>query len=514
MNTATDKKVDISNQRLEDPVSRLTSIVSNARIDQYEWASNSFDERAEYLLKVRDYIIDNIDDWAKQISEENGKVLIDAIVGDLLPITIAISYYCKKGKKFLADKKLKSSTFFLSYKRSFERYVPWGVVAVISPWNYPVSIPMHDVVVGLLAGNAVILKPAKETFGIAQKIKEAFEHAGLPEFIFTLADLPGKVFGNSIFKAGIDKVFFTGSVEVGRMLMKKASETLTPVSLELGGNDPMIICEDADVTRAAYGTMWGAFHNSGQSCGGIERVYAHEKVYNEYLRQLKLLVEKHRVGKSDSFDSDMGRMTTENQIKIVNEHVEDALSKGAEIFARSAFPSNSQIFLPVTVLVNVNHKMKIMKEETFGPVIGIMKFSVINEAISLANDSNLGLSASVWSRDQKKAVSIAKRIHAGAVNINDHLMSHGLSETPWGGFKQSGFSRTHGEHGFREMTQTQVIIRDVFHFIKRDLWWHPYSKKLYDGLTGIVGFLYSSKITHKFVSIRKLLRILPRIFKT
>jgi succinate-semialdehyde dehydrogenase/glutarate-semialdehyde dehydrogenase len=296
--------------------------------------------------------------------------------------------------------------------------------------------------------------------------------------------------------------------------MAKASETLTPVSLELGGNDPMLVCEDADVERAAAGAVWAGMQNAGQSCGGVERIYVHERVYEPFLAALKERVEALRVGPGAGFGSDMGAMTTRRQLETVREHVRDALSKGAVLYARSQAPESAPgLFHPAVVLTGVDHGMATMREETFGPVVGVMKVRDMDEAVALANDSNLGLTASVWSRDRKNARALAARIQAGAVTINDHLMSHGLPETPWGGFKDSSLGRTHGEIGFDEMTQPQVIVDDLLGFAARDLWWHPHGPDVYEGLKGLVLGLYGRSLGTRLGGWLKALKILPRMFR-
>ncbi|MDP3581792.1 MAG: aldehyde dehydrogenase family protein, partial [Ignavibacteria bacterium] len=254
--------------------------------------------------------------------------------------------------------------------------------------------------------------------------------------------------------------------------------------------------------------------NAGQSCGGVERIYVHEKVYDKFMNVLKEKVENLRVNNGFDFNSDMGCMTTQKQVETVNLHVKDALDHGAKIYVQSKIPTetNSKNYLPAMVLTDVNHEMLLMKDETFGPVVGVMKFSDYKEAVRLANDSYLGLTASVWSKSNSRAENIAKRIKAGAITINDHLMSHGLAETPWGGFKQSGIGRTHGKLGFDEMTQPMVIVKDILPFVKKNLWWHPFSKKLFFGLKGLLDFLYNKSIGKKANGILNLLKIVPRIF--
>ena len=495
-------------------VEDLNKQIVCAREAQIGWARLPVAERVKLLLKVRNFIVDNSNRIASTISLDNGKTRIEALATEILPAAMALSFYCRNAKKFLSDRKIGTGNIALINKRSRIIRVPYGVVGIISPWNYPFSIPFSEVVMGLLAGNAVILKTASETQMVGLILKEAFDFAGLPKSIFTYINLPGKIAGDAFIESGINKIFFTGSVSVGKYLMERAAKRLTPLCLELGGNDAMIVCEDADPYRSAKGALWAGFQNAGQSCGGVERIYVHERIYDRFISILSAQITNLRVGYDSDFSTDMGCMTTQRQADTVNRHISDAVGKGAVIFARSKVPTDKKYknFLPAMLLTGVNHEMLVMKEETFGPVVGVMKFGNYKEAISMANDSHLGLTGSVWTKNRRLGEELARQIKAGVVTINDHLMSHGLAETPWGGFKESGLGRTHGKLGFDEMTQPLTIVHDILPFVKQDLWWHPYDKKLYNGLLGLLNLLYSKGFMIKLKSLTNLLKIVPRIF--
>jgi len=313
----------------------------------------------------------------------------------------------------------------------------------------------------------------------------------------------------------VDKLFFTGSVPVGKILMAQAAESLVPVSLELGGNDPMLVCPDANLERAVNGAMWAGLQNSGQSCGGVERIYVHREVYAPFIQRLKQRVETLRQGPDTQHNVDIGAMCTERQIKTIQRQVDDALAKGATILAQVPIdPAHTEAnFYPVTILINVDHTMELMREETFGPVLGVMKVDDMEQAIELANDSSLGLTGSVWSGDTRTAVELGRRIHAGVITINDHLLTHGMAETPWGGFKQSGIGRSHGELGFDEMTQPQVVTTELLPFAKRNLFWHPYDAKLYAGLKGALRLLYGRTLGERWRGLLSFAALIPRMFK-
>jgi acyl-CoA reductase-like NAD-dependent aldehyde dehydrogenase len=494
-------------------VEDLTGMIKKGREAQKKWAGLPVDDRIGFVIKIRKYLVEHVDELAETISSDNGKTRIDSLATEILPASMAVSYYCKNAKKFLKDKKLSAGNIFLINKRSKIIRVPYGVVGIISPWNYPFTIPFSEVIMALLSGNSVILKVASETQLVGLALKKAIECSGIPEGVFNYINLPGRIAGDAFIDEGVDKIFFTGSVPIGKYLLEKSAKKLTPLVLELGGNDPMIVCGDADPFRAAMGALWGGFQNAGQSCGGVERIYAHEKIYDEFISILKKNIECLRVDGSSNINADMGCMTTKKQMETVNSHVQDALKLGAKIFAQSKIPVNAEgNFIPAMVLTDVNHEMLLMKDETFGPVVGVMKFSNYDEAIRLANDSNLGLTASVWTRNNSLGEKIARQIKAGAVTINDHLMSHGLAETPWGGFKDSGIGRTHGQPGFDEMTQSIVIVKDIMPFVKRNVWWHPFSYDLYQGIKGIMELLYHQSFKRKIVGMKNLLKIITRIF--
>ncbi len=492
----------------------LQEAIKQAKVAQKVWAATPVKERARVMLRVRDYIVDHADEISTTISQDNGKTRVDALASEVAAAALATNFFARFGPRFLRDRKLPMGSLLLFNKRSKIIRVPFGVVGIISPWNYPFSIPFAEVVMGLMAGNAVILKTASQTQLVGRAIENCFRGAGVPKGVFTFINLPGAVAGGGFLDCGVDKLFFTGSVPIGKKLMAKAAETLTPVSLELGGNDAMLVCPDADLERATSGAVWGGLQNCGQSCGGVERVYVHKDIYPEFLELLAKKVRSLRVGVDQDHHLDLGAMTTTGQVKAVQAHIDEALERGAVIYAQSSCPEGGPgQFLPATVLTEVDHNMKVMLEETFGPVLGVMKVDSMEQAVELANDSNLGLTGSIWSRDSAGAERLARRVQAGAITINDHLMSHGLAETPWGGFKESGIGRTHGDIGFSEMTEAQVIVHDFMPGVRKNMWWHPHGPEIYRGLLGALDLLYGKSLWKRFTGLGKLLKIYGRSFK-
>ncbi len=493
----------------------LKNAILSAREAQPAWAALSVKERVRHIRKIRNALTGQLEALSEIIAKDNGKTIVDALATEVMAATIAVHYYCRKAPGFLKPKRPGFGSVALINKSSTVVRVPYGVIGIISPWNYPFGIPFSEVIMGLLAGNAVILKTATETQFTGLALKGIIESAELPDGIFQYLNLPGRVAGEGFLKNGIDKLFFTGSVPVGKRLMAMAAETLTPVNLELGGNDAMLVCKDADPVRAAAGAVWAGFSNAGQSCGGVERIFVHEEIYDTFMAELKWRTESLRPGNNLSPDCDLGCMTTATQVEVVKAHIDDALGHGATIFAKSPEPpaTMARQFHPAVVLTNVTPDMKVMREETFGPVIGVMKVSSMDAAVQMANDSNLGLTGSVWSKNRKKAGKLARQIEAGAVTINDHLMSHGVPETAWGGVKESGIGRSHGELGFNEMTQPQTIVDDWLPGIRKNLWWHPYSRDVLNGLKGLTVALYGKGPGKRLRGMIRALRTLPRMFR-
>lgn len=492
----------------------LQSRITAARAAQPGWAALPLRERQRYIAAMRDWLVENAEDVAGTVSDCVGKTPIEALAGDVMPSVLGSSWYEKHAKRNLKPKRLSPGSLLFFNKRSTIHRKPHGVVGIISPWNYPLGIPMHEIVPALLAGNTVLLKTAPETLPVGERIAEMCEAAGLPKDVFQHVIVDGPVCGDVMLsKTGVNKLFFTGSVQVGRILAEKAARQLVPISLELGGKDAMIVLEDANIERAALGAVWAGMQNAGQSCAGVERLYVHESIHDEFMREVKRVVESMRWSEKTPHDNDIGALCTDRQVETVKSQLNAALDAGATVFAEAKFePGSSQVLKPM-ILTNVNHDMDIMRDETFGPVIGVMPFSTDAEAVQLANDSIYGLTGSVWSRNAERANEIALQIRAGAVTVNDHLLSHGITETPWGGPGDSGIGRGHGDFAFEAATQTQVVIKDWLGFAKKNVFWYPYSRKTQQGLLGAIQAFHGRSPTRRLAGSWRFLRILPRMFR-
>ncbi|MBI2603594.1 MAG: aldehyde dehydrogenase family protein [Deltaproteobacteria bacterium] len=469
---------------------QISDIFAKARQAQKTWASFSFAKRRACIEKMSDYIVAHPDELVDILVRETGKTRVDALADEVFSCAFACKWYGEQAGQILKPRNLKTSISLMFHKKSRIYRLPLGVVGIISPWNYPLSIPFGEVIMGLMAGNAILLKGPDETPQTIAAIESIVKAGNVPSGLFTIVKGPGADVADAFFKHRIDKIFFTGSVEVGKELMRKASATLTPLSLELGGKDPMIVMEDADLERASNGAAWGGYQNAGQTCAGVERVYVHEKIYEPFLKLLTAKTKALRHGHFSDPDVDIGAITTPRQFAKIKEHVNEALAKGAQIVAQSQAKNVSEgNFFPATLITSVDHSMTIMREETFGPILCVMKFKTEEEAIRLANDSHYALTSSIWTKDLSRGKRIAQKIEAGVTTINDHILTHALAETPWGGWKDSGLGRTHGQAGLEEMTHCKVVNWDTLQ-TKRNFYWYPFDQATYDGLKAAMRFSF------------------------
>ena len=468
---------------------QVQGVVDEVARIQPAWAELAPRDRAAYMRRAADALLADIDELAELLVSEQGKPRAEAYTMELLPTVDALHWCAKAGPKILADEKVRMSQLFLASKRSRFTYEPLGVVGVIAPWNYPWSIPFGEVAIALMAGNGVVLKPASLTPLLGEAIRRVFEKGGLPEGLVRVVHGGGAV-GDALAKSSVGKVFFTGSVEVGRKVGQVCAEQLKGSVLELGGKDPMIVCADADLDNAISGAVWGGFANAGQTCSGIERVYVMREVADRFVEGVAREAQKLRLGNPLEWETEIGPMTSEGQYGIVVELIEDAVLSGATKLCGgpTEVPGLSGKFVAPTVLTGVTHETRIMKEEVFGPVLPIVVVDSEQEAIDLANDSQFGLGASVWTKDRQKGARIARRIEAGMVWVNDHSFSHGACQCAWGGVKDSGVGRSHSKFGFYECVNVKMNSWEPG--LTRDFWWHPYDQTLGEAVRASAQLLY------------------------
>lgn len=483
----------------------VAAAVERSRTAFQTWKRTSFAERKRLIMKAREVILADIDGIAHLISQESGKPFGEAIAMEIAPVLDLMQYFARNTGKLLRPAKINIGLYALLGRSSKIVYHPLGVVGVIPAWNYPFSIPLGETVMALMAGNTVVIKPSELTSFVGLRIGEIFEKAGFPNDTVQVVTGDGST-GAALVEAAPDKIMFTGSVATGKKIAAAAAKNLTSTVLELGGKDPMIVFADANLELAAGAAVWGAFCNSGQSCSSVERLYVQEGAADELTRKI---VEKTRALIQDTGDKEttsVGAMSSERQVQIVEDHVEDFRAAGAKIETGGRRnPALEGLFYEPTVITNANNDMRAMQEETFGPTLPIATFVTEEDAIRLANDSEFGLTASVWTRDYAKGRRVAERIEAGSVCVNEVLYTHGIGQTPWGGFKNSGRGRTHGREGLMELVQPQHIHVNRIALVP-DAWWLPYSPN------AVATF---RKMTRTFAtgSVLQTARLLPQLFK-
>jgi acyl-CoA reductase-like NAD-dependent aldehyde dehydrogenase len=450
--------------------------VARARQAQESWGALPVQERAARVLRFRDAIVDRADELVDLLVRECGKPRHEALLHEVMVVADLATHFAKVAPQVLAPREL--SLHLMKHRRSFVHYTPRGVVAVISPWNYPFQLPLRDVITALLAGNGAVLKPSEVTPMIALKAKEIWDAAGLPEDVFQVVTGYGPT-GAALIDAGVQFVVFTGGVQTGKRVAAACGERLIPCVMELGGKAPLIACSDADVERTARAVVFGGFTNSGQVCISVERVYAHRDIHDRLLDRTVELTRALRQGDPSKDVVDVGAIIFPQQIDIAEKHIADAVQKGAVVKAGGKrAPGPGQFFQP-TVLANCDHSMTVMREEIFGPIVPFMAVSSEDEAVRLSNESHLGLNAYVFSRDRERGLRLAERVQAGSVLVNDVLSNGGTVEAPFGGIKQSGFGRAMGDDSLREMCDQRHISVDRVSMGSNDPLWFPYTEKSY-----------------------------------
>jgi succinate-semialdehyde dehydrogenase/glutarate-semialdehyde dehydrogenase len=468
-------------------------MIARARLAQLEWEKLGLSARCEAMHRFADVLLRRIDEVADLIALENGKARQEALTTEIIPVLNLTRYFADHAAKILAPRDIPLHTAL--HRRSYLHYRPRGVVLVISPWNFPFSIPTGEVVMALIAGNTVVQKPASLTPHIALKFRELMDRADVPADVFQVCTTSGAV-AEQMIEMGVSYVNFTGSTAVGRRVAEICGRHLIPCSMELGGKDPALVLADADVEQASNAIVWGAFANSGQTCASVERVYAHASVYDELVQKIVIKTRRLRQGDPSSLDTDVGAMTDPAQVELLRRQVAEARAGGAKLLTGGQGRTEQGCFFEPTVLTDVDESFEVAREESFGPVLPIMKVEDDDEAVRRANASVYGLNAYVFSRDKRHAREIAERLQAGTVMINEVLFTHAAPETPWGGVKASGIGRVHGDDGLRALCETyhvneERLGRPKDHPIGV---WYPYSRARYTNLKRLAHALFGRGI--------------------
>ena len=483
--------------------------VARARAAQPAWLEIGIRRRIALLKNFQQLLHERKSDVARLITREAGKPYVEALTTEILVVLDAARFLIENGYRLLRDEPLPHGNLAMKAKAGHVLREPYGVIGIISPWNYPFSTPATEALAGLLAGNTVVVKPSEFTSLVGLELASLLQHAGVPKDIFQVVVGDGAT-GAALVSSEIDKLVFTGSVTTGKRIAQSAATRLLPVVLELGGKDPMVVLEDADIDVASSGAVWGAFMNAGQTCLSVERCYVQRRLYEPFLEACVREAKQLRVGNGENPEVDIGPMINERQLRIVESHVEDAKARGARVLTGGMrLPQLGPNFYAPTVLAEVNHDMRVMREETFGPVLPIMAYDTEEEAVRLANDSEYGLAASVWTRDRSRGEAVARRIAAGTVLVNDVVSCFGISEAPHGGVKSSGIGRTHGRFGLEEMVRIKYVDIDRLPWMKK-VWWYGYGEAFTRQIEGLVDLQFaraaSQRLQGAFRSAGVLLR--------
>ncbi len=466
----------------------VTAAIAAAREAQASWAKTSMAERAAVLERALKIVIARQDDIIDTVVKETGKARTDAMSMEVFSVADQLCYYAKNAEKFLKPRKRKVHGLLGLMKQLRIVYKPLGVIGLITPWNGPFVLVMNQAAQAVMAGNAVVAKGSEVTPYSAKLAEDIFREAGLPEGVLQVLLGDGET-GAAIVEGGVDKVSFTGSVATGRKVAEACARQLIPVTLELGGNDAMIVCADADLDRAADGAWVGSCMNTGHYCCGTERIYVVKEVYDEFLQKVLEKGKNLRQGQQHGWDEDIGAVFWDRQMAIIEAHVEDARAKGATIhMGGRRNPDLPGLYYEPTVITEVDNSMDIMVLETFGPVLCIQKVDSEEEALRLANDSEFGLNGNVWTQDKEKGLQLASAIDTGACSVNDMAVSYGIPAAPFGGRKNSGVGQVNGKKGLRGYTHEMPIVIDRFGGKMQN--GYPYDAKSAEGMKKLMDFLW------------------------
>jgi acyl-CoA reductase-like NAD-dependent aldehyde dehydrogenase len=485
----------------------VAASVARAREVQPQWAASSFAQRRAVLADLMAQILANIDEICGAIVEDSGKTYENALLGEIMTVCAKIDWTRRYGERFLKPEKVKSG--LLMHKKGWIEYRPLGVVACIVPWNYPFQNIYGSLIAPLMAGNAVIIKPSEVTAWSARFlgrfIRESLSRAGFPADIVQVIHGDGET-GAALVRAGVQKILFIGSAPHGRRIVEGSAATLTPLIMELGGKDPFIVCEDADLAQAVPAVMGGCFINLGQNCVAAERIIVLDAIHDRFVEAVTREAGALRQGVPSAPGTvDVGAVTSPAQVSVIDTLVRDALARGARALVGGALPAGGGNFYPPTVLIDVTPQMRIAREEVFGPVMLIMRVASDAEAIALANATDYGLQATIMTRDAARARRIAAALECGGCAINDFGMCYLNQDLPFGGVKSSGFGRMNGRDGLRAYTNAKAMLADRFWFnVKANVF--PVNPTDYAKARATVRLLFVRGWWQKSRALREMLR--------
>ncbi|MBI1749837.1 MAG: aldehyde dehydrogenase family protein [Acidobacteria bacterium] len=491
------------------PPGEVARVLERARQAQAEWAQKPLRERCALLRRLREVMFARRQEIAEVITREAGKPRVESLLSEVMLILDTADYYARKAPKMLRPERVPHHSLAVKAKSAWLQYEPWGVLGVISPWNYPISIPIGVLIPAIVAGNAVVLKPSELTAWCGALVGELFEQAGLPAGVLQIIQGKGDV-GAALIEGGPDKVIFTGSVATGRRVAEACARKLIPCVLELGGKDAMIVLADADLEIASSAAVWGSFTNCGQACLSVERLYVEQSVAEKFTQICVAKTRKLKVGRGLDGDTEIGPMIRAGQVTRVEEQLRDAVARGARVRTGGALRTElGDCFFEPTVVTGVDHSMLLMQEETFGPVMAICPVVDAAEAVRLANDSAFGLGATVWTRSARRGREIAGQLKVGTVMVNDVASYFAICEAPHGGRGASGWGRTHSKHGLLELVQVKYVDVDRLPRVPKS-WWYGYSEELGVAADRFLEMLFAPTFRERLGSARGALKTLFR----
>lgn len=469
----------------------VNDVVAKARAAQVAWGAMPVAKRVDYFLKLRDVILARQDDIVEVVVRETGKPMQDALTFEVFATCSFISYWCKQALKTLKDESFRAEGILGLAKKVHMTYKPLGVVGVIAPWNGPFVLTANPSIQAMMAGNAVVAKGSEVTPMCAKILEDLCAEAGFPEGVCNVLIGDGTT-GAALTASNIDKVAFTGSVNTGKRVAMACIERLIPYSLELGGKDAMIVLNDADLDKATHGALWGGCVNTGHFCCGIERIYVEEGIYDAFVAKLAEKAKALRQGQEHQANEDLGAVFWDQQMAIIERHVQDAKDKGAKVLAGGGRKKDSKgLYFEATVMVDVDETSSLMVEETFGPILPVIKVKNVEEAIAKANNSNYGLHGSIWTKDTDKGLALAKRIETGSMAVNDIGMMYGVANAPFGGVKESGVSSINGVNGLRAYTHAMPIVVGAY---RGEDSGYPHDAKKLERMKKLMRFMWQNPV--------------------
>jgi acyl-CoA reductase-like NAD-dependent aldehyde dehydrogenase len=487
------------------PVSALPEIVTRARVAQTSWAKTSLRERCAMLRSLRDQMMASRHHLADAVVRESGKPKVEALFADIFVALDSAEYWSRNASSALRARRVPHHSTAAKAKRGYLTYEPLGVIGIISSWNYPLAIPLSQIIPAVVAGNAVVCKTSDFTPECGALIEKLFADAGLPKSLVTVVQGGGEV-GQALIDASPDKVMFTGSVPTGRRVAEACAKKLIPSVLELGGKDAMIILADANLDVASSAAVWGSYTNCGQVCLSVERLFVEQSVADEFTSLCVEKTKKLRFGRGNDPSTDIGPLIRPQHVQRMVDLIHDAVSRGAKVLCGgNPRPDLGPHFFEPTVVAGVDSSIKLFQDETFGPILAIQTVRNVEEAVSRANDSPFALSASVWTRDAHRGEAIAKRLRAGAVMVNDAISYFAIAEAPHGGCNASGWGRTHGQQGLLEMVHAKYIDVDLLAGMEKP-WWYRYGLDLERAADAFLQFEFSGTIGSKLKNVRNAMK--------